>query len=47
MFGNTPIYNAQEEEQGHLVLASCFEWLEKDISMYIDNIQLVIILKLI
>jgi len=42
-----PIYNAQEKEQGNFILASSFEWLEKDPISHIDNTQLVIILKLI
>lgn len=42
-----PIYYSKEEEQGNLVLASCYDWLEKDPVSHIDNIQLVIILKLV
>lgn len=42
-----PTYNVQEEEHGNLVLVSCFLWFKKDAISHIDNIHLVIILKLI
>lgn len=41
-----PTYIIQEEEQGK-VLLSCFLWLKKDAIFHIDNIHLVVILKLI
>lgn len=42
-----PTYNIQEEEQGNLVLLSCFLRLKKDAISHIDNIHLDIISKLI
>lgn len=42
-----PTYNIEKEEQGNLVLLSYFLWLKKDAFLYIDNIHLNIISKLI